>query len=97
MYFYLLKATGEYEQLPDGELETLQKAVGGYIEHVPTKHPAPAISHLIVNEEGLLQRLPYNFTASLFTGRDIVGDVVLQSETPLDNPTKTYPKYQIKK
>ena len=93
MFYYLVKSTGEVEILPNGELETLQNAVGGYIDRVPTKHPAPTMSRLIVNEEGLLQRLPYNFTGSLFTGRSIVGDVVIESETPLDNPTNFHLKW----
>jgi len=97
MFYYLVKSTGEVEILPNGELETLQNAVGGYIERVPTKPPAPTMSSLIVNEEGLLQRLPYNFTASLFTGRSIVGDVVIESDKPLENGAEAYPKYQIKK
>ena len=97
MFYYLVKSTGEVEILPNGELETLQNAVGGYIERVPTKHPAPTMSSLIVNEEGLLQRLPYNFTGSLFTGRSVVGDVVIESDKPLENGAESYPKYQIKK
>jgi len=39
---------------------------------------------LICNEEGLLQNLPYNLSASLLTGRILVGDVVIAPDSSLD-------------
>lgn len=58
-------------------LENLQKTVEGYIETLKiaeTQEGLPVIA--IVNEEGLLRGLPYNFT---FRGMDIVGTVILCS------------------
>lgn len=64
---------GTETELEDTKLETLQKAVGGWIERVPTVDGRV----LYVNEEGLLKGLMLNRTASLIAGRDIVGDVVV--------------------
>lgn len=54
-----------------GSLENLQKIVGGYIETVPvgSKHV------LIVNEEGKLRGLPFNFHMGLLD--TIVGDAIV--------------------
>jgi len=50
-----------------------QKVVGGYVEVL--RIPNGAI--LLVNDEGLIRRLPYNRAASFECGRQIVGDAVL--------------------
>ena len=54
-----------------GSLENLQKIVGGYIETVPVgaKHV------LIVNEEGKLRSLPFNFHMGRYD--TIVGDAIV--------------------
>jgi len=57
------------------ELEELQEYVGGLIEVVPIKD-----GQMIVNEEGLLEGLSHNVSASLVAHRQIVGDVVLSPE-----------------
>lgn len=57
-------------------LETLQSAVDGYIEVVAAWKGEKRVT-MIVNEEGLLRRLPLNETASLLARRPIVGDVVV--------------------
>jgi len=62
----------------DGEaytLEELQAAVEGYIEVVPGLFSAGHIG--IVNEEGLLQGLDYNQTASELFQRELVGTVAV--------------------
>lgn len=59
-------------------LAALQAVVGGYIEHVTV---TPKV-HAYVNEEGLLQGLPYNQEASLVTGRHLVGPVIFLGSTP---------------
>lgn len=80
---YKLKVDGTTEQLPDCELETLQEAVGGYIEAVFLGGD----DVMIVNEEGKIIGLPVNNHATtlawerlskyrLYT-EYIVGDVVI--------------------
>jgi hypothetical protein len=56
-------------------LEELQAAVGGYIEVVRVPNSENLI--LVVNEEGLLKKLPLNEQATLLAQQPIVGDVVL--------------------
>jgi hypothetical protein len=52
-------------------LETLQKAVGGWIEPVPGTR-----NRVYANEEGLIRGLPFNATASALFNVRLVGDVV---------------------
>jgi len=62
----------------DGEqytLEELQAAVEGYIEVVPGLFSAGHIG--LANEEGLLQGLDYNQTASELFQRELVGTVAV--------------------
>jgi hypothetical protein len=71
----LLKSNGTREDNinMDG-LQRKQELVGGYIELVHLNEGKV----LIVNEEGLLDRLPLNVEASrLCGGSPIVGDVIL--------------------
>ena len=81
----LMKVDGSIEavKLPtttNERLKVLQGLVGGYIEVVP----AYAGNLLIVNEEGLLEGLPLNTTASVAVGRQIVGDAVLCTAGEID-------------
>ncbi len=67
-------------------LRSMQQAVGGFIEYVRLPK-APIILDgfppifepctMVVNEEGLIYKLPVNFTASLIAQRHIVGDVII--------------------
>ena len=67
-------------------LEQLQEAVGGYIELVRC---GALQAYLVVNEEGLLERLPYNATASQLAGHhSIVGPAVLAAPSEIDDPPK---------
>lgn len=67
--------------LVEPKLDSMQKFVGGYIEHVrPVNLKAPYC--MIVNEEGLLQGLPVNlFGCFLYGshvhGNPIVGDILI--------------------
>jgi hypothetical protein len=54
-------------------LKELQAFVGGSIELVCTSDG----QDMYVNEEGLLDDLPFNPTASLLAGQHIVGDVIV--------------------
>jgi hypothetical protein len=53
-------------------LEELQTAVGGYIELIYL----PESEVLVVNEEGMIQKLTFNKKASIIANRPIVGNVV---------------------
>ena len=55
-------------------LKELQEAVEGYIEYYPTNNQKIKI---IVNEEGLLMRLPLNKIASHIFGIHAVGNVLI--------------------
>ena len=75
-----IKATDEISivQFDGDTLAAMQKAVGGYIEHVKPRclqHPFC----MIINEEGLLHHLPVNNAGSqLYAGLvPIVGDVLI--------------------
>jgi hypothetical protein len=63
-------------------LKELQAAVGGYIEAVPINGVSRTV--LIVNEEGLIHRLPENPRASQIAGRLIVGTAILLPRKLLD-------------
>lgn len=56
-------------------LEEAQAIVGGYVEMVvPSYNPH---LQLLVNEEGLLMRLPVNMEATCLAGRMIVGKAIV--------------------
>jgi len=67
-------------------LDELQEYVGGLIEPVPLRRDIAGSEEnwreMYVNEEGLLNNLKVNPTASILSGRTIVGDaiIVLESE-----------------
>lgn len=66
-------------------LESLQKAVGGYIEMLrPHKAIAEGLLKsdiiLIVDEEGILKNKEVNLIASVLFGSILVGDVVITKE-----------------
>jgi len=72
----LIKANGERFTISpkngeDFKLNELQELVGGYIEIIQM------YGHImVVDEEGLLKKKPYNAVASSISGRPLVGDVV---------------------
>ena len=75
----IIKPTGEVEEqdakvffADKGWFAKVQGIVGGYVEPVRL-----GSTDLLVNEEGLLQGLPVNRTASMVAGRVIVGNAVL--------------------
>lgn len=55
-------------------LQELQGLVDGYIEYYPSNNKKYAI---IVNEEGLLMRLPFNHLSSRIYGIHAVGNVLI--------------------
>lgn len=62
---------------PEGDkfsLKELQSVVDGYIEYYPSNNKKYKI---IVNEEGLLMRLPFNKLSSLAFGIHAVGNVLI--------------------
>jgi len=82
----VIKPNGETETLKDTSLAGMQKAVGGYIEMVPTNDART----LIVNEEGLLEGLEPNPKATELTrgmlaiDSIIVGNVIIAEHNELD-------------
>lgn len=57
-------------------LDSMQKFVGGYIEHVcPANLKLPYC--MIVNEEGLLQGLPVNLLGSFLYGSHVHGNPIV--------------------
>ena len=73
----------DYEQALLGgssQLKQLQDIVGGYIEIVQLGGGEIAV----INEEGRMHGLPYNQNASMVTGMDLVGDVVIMDYADLD-------------
>jgi len=73
---YLLKVDGTIEQMGwNPSLKAIQKAVGGYIELIPTGN----LGYMYGNEEGKLLGLPVNKAATSMIAFDdiVVGDVVV--------------------
>jgi hypothetical protein len=80
---HIIKADGTEVPLPDTKLETLQAAVGGYIELIPLGNS----KLMLVDEEGLMKDVaerPDNLKASTLYGRRIVGDVVICESSEMD-------------
>jgi len=76
----LLKSDGnEVKNVDISTLEKMQELVGGYIElvYLPNKKV------FVVNEEGLLDGLPFNHKASYEAHRHIVGDVILAKQNEI--------------
>lgn len=77
----LIKADGtETELIPTGEngeftLEEIQAVVGGYIDQINIPNDRKMI--MLVDEEGLPKKLPYNTKASLMLGEVTVGPVAV--------------------
>tara|TARA_B100000745_G_scaffold242193_1_gene164516 strand:- start:69 stop:350 length:282 start_codon:yes stop_codon:yes gene_type:complete len=65
-------------------LDELQAYVGGLIEMVALRRDIrgtePNWREMYVNEEGLLHNLKVNPTASILSGRTIVGDAIIVME-----------------
>lgn len=72
----LIRADGTRKPLFADDLDTMQEAVGGYVEAVELSGGAL----LLVNEEGRLMNLPLNRTASKLAMMQIVGDAVLMEK-----------------
>jgi hypothetical protein len=76
----ILKVDGTRKEMtPDNKdgslsLEQLQAAVGGYIEVVAVPN---SFNTLLVDEDGLMKKLPMNVEASKLAQRPIVGNTVL--------------------
>ncbi len=64
------------EEILYPQLDWLQKHVGGYIERIPV-NIADKPYEVYVNEEGLIQKLPYNEMASHIVNMALVGNVVI--------------------
>ena len=69
----IIKIDGTEEELTDTSLESLQKAVGGYIERVRLGDG----QDLIVDEDAKFRRKPINEKATALAYQVIAGDVVV--------------------
>lgn len=77
----IIKTDGTTQEIEKPSLERLQEIVGGYIEALRLKGGM----FLVVNEEGLIRRLPVNRKASVIYGRGtIVGDAVICTRKELN-------------
>ena len=70
---WVYKVNGEVEKLPDTKLETLQYAVGGWVEHIKLLDGRDGW----VNEDGRRLGLEFNPEATLLAGQSIVGYMVV--------------------
>lgn len=68
---------GQIKRVIIGELEDLQKLVGGHIEPVTAQFADGFYVTMLVNEDGISKDLEMNWIASALFMREIVGDVVL--------------------
>ncbi len=72
----IINVDGSEEDLPKPTLETMQKAVGGYIELVRV-HSVNGVRNMYVNEDGTMLQLRYNHKASTIAGMVLIGNAVL--------------------
>ena len=75
----LLKADGTRQDLTpekNPDLKQMQDWVGGYIEVIHVSFEGKKVP-MVVNEEGLIHRLPLNYQAGRIAGCPIVGDVFI--------------------
>jgi hypothetical protein len=99
----VIEVSGEVRalEMPDGDgsLQSMQQAVGGYIEHVATNE---ARFDIWCNEEGKLTGLPLNELATQFlyatdpnwVGHDVlVGPVLLTGGADNEGATQTVPDF----
>jgi|DEB0MinimDraft_10_1074344.scaffolds.fasta_scaffold08430_7 hypothetical protein len=86
-YTYRISENADITLLPNDKLETLQEAVGGYIQLVSSPY-----GDCYVNEEGLLLGLKPNVFASAMLGQHIVGAVVLCTKMEMNTNPSTNEK-----
>ena len=82
---YLMRTNGDIKKVKPNNrkvftLGELQQHVGGYIEMVQLINNKT----LVVNDEGKIRQLPINNYATLFTGIEIYGDVIVLDEDETD-------------
>lgn len=91
-----IDTAGNITEVKDTSLKGLQTAVGGYIEIVylkikPYEHKEHKYDVMLVDEEGLLKKLPFNPTGrqiyvdnTQHNDNPIVGDIVLTTKKALN-------------
>lgn len=72
---------------PRPSLEQLQKAVGGYIERVKVRYDG-RVREAYVNEEGLIEGLPFNATATRLVSEFGYGAIVGTIAVLVPDPRK---------
>ncbi|QDP46919.1 MAG: hypothetical protein Unbinned1529contig1001_34 [Prokaryotic dsDNA virus sp.] len=78
MFIYKITPKAEWTTMLVGDPISMQDAVGGWLELLITRH-----GDVFCNEEGKMQGLPFNPTATAICGKPIVGTVVLKTESPM--------------
>jgi hypothetical protein len=73
MSWVIIEIDGDYTRVEELTLEQKQEIVGGYIEYVKI-----GSGTMIVNEEGLLHKLPFNTYASIIADRPICGRAIIE-------------------
>ena len=71
----LILADGSIREIDSPDLETMQEAVGGYIEIISCSYQSETdlYTMCVVNEEGIILNLEPNMVASRICDRPIVG------------------------
>jgi len=75
MSWVIIEIDGNYTRFEELTLEQKQEIVGGYIEYVKT-----GSGDMIVNEEGLILKLPFNTPASIIADRPICGRAIIEEQ-----------------
>ena len=78
----IIKTDGkvEFSKCSKYDLKQMQKIVGGHIELVDLSHD----DFMVINEEGAINGMPINKTASIIYGSPIFGDVLICNKNHID-------------
>jgi len=80
-----IETDGSATEIQWKDFEDIRKLIDGYVEIAYGKcllHDEPVA--ILCDEDGLAKRLPLNVAVLGFTGKDIVGDVVIVDPKDLD-------------
>jgi len=82
----LILADGSIQQMDSPDLETMQEAVGGYIEVISCSYQSEngLYTMCVVNEEGIILNLEPNMVASRICDRPIVGPALFLKDNEMN-------------
>jgi len=88
---YIIKVNGDIEVMIDTSFKAIQKAVGGYVQTIPTNDG----KLMALDEEGKLKLKPINKKAGKLVTKVglnqfdvVVGDVVILERSELENASR---------